>query len=281
MDELSLHSPNTIKFEELPPYEIQDYNVFDEKDFRKYINDVKKCVRNSLEYREYVQYLRKYMNMNECSYFENINNIDTAKVKIEIHHSPYTLEDIAMTIFNKRVFYGEPLDVEDVAKEVMYIHYFLMVGLIPLSETVHQLVHNQFIFIPTNKVVGNYKEFEAIYGNWIPEDTKDKIKAYEDRTLTYNIDIDKALLQQKQIPIELYNDNELYQLPDMETMYDIMNKRIEEIRYQNSHALPDNKYDNNIIDMEEKPKLIRGVTYEEEYNKSVGTQYDFPIDLRD
>ena len=54
----------------------------------------------------------------------------------------------------------------------------------------------------------------------------------------------------------------MYQLPTMETMYDIMNKRIEEIRYQNSHALPDNTYDNNIIDMEEKPKLIRGVTYD-------------------
>lgn len=263
MDELSLHSPNTIKLEELPPYEIQDYDVFDEKDFRKYINDVKRSIRNSLEYREYIQYLRKYMNMNECSYFENINNIDTSKIKIEIHHSPYTLEDIAATVFNKRVFYGEPIDVEDVAKEVMYIHYFLMVGLIPLSQTVHELVHNQFIFIPTNKVVGNYKEFEEVYGNWIPEETRDKIKAYEDRTLTYNVDIDKALLQQKQIPIELYDDTGMYQLPTMETMYDIMNKRIEEIRYQNSHALPDNTYDNNIIDMEEKPKLIRGVTYDE------------------
>lgn len=261
MNEISPYINDTIKIDKLPPYEIQDYDVFDDKDFRKYINDVKKCVRNSLEYRQYIQYLRNYMDMNKCSYFENVNNIDSFKIKIEIHHSPYTLEDIVVTIFNKRIFYQESVEVEEVAKEVMYLHYFLMVGLIPLSETVHKLVHNQYIFVPTDKVVGNYKEFEEIYGHWIPEETKEKIKAYEDRTLTYNLAVDKALLEQKHIPIQLVDDTEMYQLPTMESMENIITKRIEEIRYMGSHSLPDNTYDNNIIDMEE-PKLIKGVTYD-------------------
>lgn len=260
MNEIGPYIPELIKLEELPPYEIQDYDVFDEKDFRKYINDVKKTVRNSLEYRQFVQYLRNYMNMNECSFFENVNNMDTSKIKIELHHSPYTLEDIVVTVFNKRVFYGENIDVEDVAKEVMYIHYFLMVGLIPLSETVHELVHNQYLFVPTDKVVGNYKEFEEIYGNWIPEEVKEKIDSYEQKTITYNVEVDKALLQQKQIAIELHDDTGMYQLPTMETMENIMNKKIEEIRHQNSHALPDNTYYNNIIN--EENNLIRGVTYD-------------------
>lgn len=259
MDELEIKTPNAITIEDLPPYEIQDYDVFDEKDFRKYINDVKKAVRNSLEYRQYIQYLRNYMNLNECSYFENVSNVDTHKVKIEIHHSPYTLEDIVTTVFNKRVFYEEDIDVEDVAKEVMYIHYFLMVGLIPLSETVHELVHNQYIFVPTDKVVGNYKEFEAMYGSWIPEETKEKVKACEEKTLTYNMEIDKALLEQKQIPIQLFDNTGLYQLPTMESMETIINKRIEDIRYQSSHTLVDNNHDNNIIDM---PELIKGVVYD-------------------
>lgn len=240
-----------IQIKELPLYEIQDYDIFDEKDFRKYINDVKKAVRNSLEYRQYVQYLRQYMNMNECSFFENVNNMDTSKIKIEIHHSPYTLEDIVMTVFNKRMFYGEDVDVEDVAKEVMYIHYFLMVGLIPLSQTVHELVHNQLLFIPTSYVVGNYKEFEATYGHWIPDETKDKIKAYEDRTLTYNHEYNIALLQQNQIPIQI-EDKEL-SMTSLESLNHMMNRRLEEIKYQNSHSLPDNNYDNN---------LIPGVIYE-------------------
>lgn len=262
MNELSLNNnPNIIQLVDIPEYDIQDYDVFDEKDFRKYIMDVKRTVRNSLEYRQYVQFLRNYMNMNECSFFENVSNAENTKIKIEIHHSPYTLEDIVMTVFNKRVFYGEPIDVEDVAKEVMYIHYFLMVGLIPLSETVHKLVHNQYVFIPTNKVVGKYKEFEEIYGHWIPEDARDKVKSYEDRTVTYNVDIDKALLEQKQIPIQLLDNQGIYQLPDIHTLQDMMKKRIEEIKYQNSHAIVDNSYDNNVVDTSHK-ELIRGVIYE-------------------
>lgn len=251
-------SNNVIEIKELPPYEIQDYDLFDEKDFRKFIDAVKQTVRKSLEYRQYVQYLRQYMNMNECSYFQNVNNMETSKIKIEIHHSPYTLEDITRTVINKRMFYGEEMDVEDVAKEVMYIHYFLMIGLIPLSQTVHELVHNQLIFVPTTNVVGNYKEFEATYKHWIPEDTQERIKAYEDRTLTYNPEIDMALLQQRQIPLEIMDKQGLHAIPTLESMGDLMNKRIEEIRYQNSHSLPDNNYD-NIID--ETP-LIRGVYYE-------------------
>lgn len=267
MDELSVYQPNevstnnlnVIKIEDIPPYEIQDYDVFDEKDFKKYVNDVKKTVRNSLEYRQYIQYLRNYMNMNECSYFENITNAENSKIKIEIHHTPYSLEDIVLTVFNKRVFYGEGLDVEEVAKEVMYIHYFLMVGLIPLSSTVHELVHNNFIFVPTDKVIGNYKEFEETYKYWIPEEVQEKVKAREDRTLTYNVDVDKALLQQNQVPIQLTDNQGTHLIPTMESMEDIMYKRIEEIRYQNSHSLPDNTHDNIV---EQTPELIRGVYYD-------------------
>lgn len=267
MDELSIYklkelsvTSDPIKIEDLPPYEIQDYDVFDEKDFKKYVNDIKKTVRNSLEYRQYIQYLRNYMNMNEDSFFENISNEENSKIKIEIHHTPYSLEDIVVTVFNKRVFYGEDLDVEEVAKEVMYIHYFLMVGLVPLSSTVHELVHNNFLFIPTDKVVGNYKEFEETYQHWIPEEVKEKVKAREDRTLTYNPEVDKALLEQKQIPVQITDNEGMHLIPTMDSIQDMMNKRIEEIRYQNSRSLTDNSniYDNNTI----IPELIRGVTYD-------------------
>lgn len=271
MNDIEPYVPEVIQLQDIPPYEIQDYDVFDDKDFRKYINDVKKCVRNSLEYRQYIQYLRNYMNLNECSFFQNVNNMDSSKIKIEIHHSPYTLEDIVNTVFNKRVFYGEPVDVEDVAKEVMYIHYHLMVGLIPLSETVHELVHNQYIFIPTDKVVGNYKEFQETYDPWIPEDTKDKIKMYEEKTLSYNEEIDRALLEQKQIPIQLHDDI-MCQLPTMESLETILNNRLEEIKQQSSHSLPDNRYDNNIIEENLQP-LIRGVAYDNEEKLIPGIIY--------
>ena len=95
---------------------------------------------------------------------------------------PFTLYEYFVTVFNKRMFMREPLDIELVAKEVMYIHYSLMVGLIPLAETVHDLVHNQVLFIPLDNVMGNYQLFEQLYAQFIPEESKEKLKAMRKQT---------------------------------------------------------------------------------------------------
>ena len=41
-----VHIPN-----ELTPYEAEDYDFFDEKDKAKYIKDLERFIRNSIEYR--------------------------------------------------------------------------------------------------------------------------------------------------------------------------------------------------------------------------------------
>ena len=71
-----------ISMENIPEYDIQDYDIFNEKSFNKYIADIEKIVRSSFEYEEFISYLRNYMDMNKCSFFENVNNIDTTKIKI-------------------------------------------------------------------------------------------------------------------------------------------------------------------------------------------------------
>ena len=139
---------NILVIDDIPSYDIKDYDLFDEKDFNKYLQDIERIIRSSMEYREFINYLREYMDMNKCSFFENVSNINSYKIKIHIHHHPLTLYDIVVIVYNKRSFFEESLEAEMVAKEAMYIHYFMMVGLIPLSETVHDLVHDQLIFIP-------------------------------------------------------------------------------------------------------------------------------------
>ena len=120
-----------IVMDDIPDYDTQDYDLFNEKDFKKYIDDIERMVRSSREYREAVQYMRKFINMNTSLFFQNVNNIETAKIKIELHHYPFTLYDIVLTVFNKRSRLQEPLDIELVAKEVTYLHYFLVIGLVP------------------------------------------------------------------------------------------------------------------------------------------------------
>ena len=93
------------------------------------------------------------MDMNQCSFLQVSNN-DAYKIKIEIHHYPFTLYDIVCIVYKKRVANYESLDVEMIAKEVTMLHYKLLVGLIPLSVTVHQLVHEGKLFIPVQNVLG-------------------------------------------------------------------------------------------------------------------------------
>ena len=221
--------PEAIKLSELPVYDRYDYDLNDEKSFSKYIDAIEKSVRNSFEYRQMVSYLRDYMDMNKCAFYENVTNIDTTKVRIEIHHAPFMLRDICYIVYNKRVAFNEPLDEEMVAKEVMYLHYCLWVGLIPLAETVHELVHNQYIFVPSTKVLGNWKEFYNRYEPYMTPEQREAINNIMTVSNEMEDDTYKTLLSKKYIYVD---PTGAYDLPKMEDVAKILKGRITELMEQ-------------------------------------------------
>ena len=220
-DSMMTIQPNDVDIvkipKDIPIMDIEDYDLFDDKEREKYINDLERHVRSSYEYRNMVQYLREYMNMNSCAFIPNITNEVNRKIKIELHHSPFTLRDICVTILNKRMKNNEILTIESVAYEVMFVHYSLMVGLIPLSETVHQLVHSQYIFIPTDKVYGYYKNFVKTYNDYIDPELLDKLDELERLTIagTYN-DSYKEVLEKKYITIDMEGNNQFDKLHELQ-----------------------------------------------------------------
>ena len=149
--------PNYIDIPELDPFTKPDYDLNDDKEYEHYLRDIEKVVRGSFEYQRMVAYLRENLDMNQCSFYQGVSNLATTKIRIEIHHEPLSLYDIVSIVVRKRSHFGESLEVEYVAKEVAYNHYTMSVGLIPLSETAHELVHNQYLFIPNSKVFGNWR----------------------------------------------------------------------------------------------------------------------------
>ena len=221
-----VHIPN-----ELPPYEAEDYDFFDEKDKAKYIKDLERFIRSSIEYRNMVNYLREYMNMNSCAFMPKVTNENSFKIRIEIHHSPLTLYDICNIIFNKRSALGESLDIEAVAYEVLYVHYCLMVGLIPLCETVHELVHTQYIFVPVDKVYGYYRQFINTYYNYIEPELLDRMDELEKLTIEGNTDQYKQILEKKYISIDMGDNSQLEQLHDLQSL--LKNKMNE---YRNDYS---------------------------------------------
>lgn len=231
-DSMMTIQPNDVDIvkipKDIPIMDIEDYDLFDDKEREKYINDLERHVRSSYEYRNMVQYLREYMNMNSCAFIPNITNEVNRKIKIELHHSPFTLRDICVTILNKRMKNNEMLTIESVAYEVMFVHYSLMVGLIPLSETVHQLVHSQYIFIPTDKVYGYYKNFVKTYNDYIDPELLDKLDELERLTIagTYN-DSYKEVLEKKYITIDMEGNNQFDKLHELQ---ESLKEKLSELR---------------------------------------------------
>ena len=216
-----------MEIKELPYFDAEPYDFNDSKSFEHYISDLERIVRQSFEYRQLIGYLRNIEGMNECAMLDNVTNKAESKVRIEIHHSPFTLYDICVIVFRKRSALNEDLNINSVAEEVLFLHYIGWVGLIPLSATVHDMVHNAYLFIPTNKIRGNYRPFIESYYNYINPELLDNIDAAEQAT--------KDELDRKRMEIfnnhRIYvNNNGSYALPEKDRIRGNIKNRIGEIK---------------------------------------------------
>jgi uncharacterized protein YlaN (UPF0358 family) len=212
---------------EIPEYDKEEYNLFNDKEFKTYMTDLERLVRGSLEYKRLVKFCRENMNMNKCSFYENVNNIDTFKIKIELHHTPFGLYDICKIVFNKRIFYHESLAVEDVAEEVVLLHYCGMIGLIPVSETVHELIHNFYIIVPANKVMGRFCDFYEMYKPFMDPEHIDVYNRIMDYSRIYNEEENMNILKRNYIHID-YSGN--YKLPKLEEVLSVVTNKLYELK---------------------------------------------------
>ena len=204
----------------VPEPNIEEYDLTNEKQYMKYLFAIERECRRSFEYKQLMRFLKDNCGMDKDSFLENMNIENGAKV--EIHHSPLTLFDIVCTVVNKRNDLGESMSVPMVAKEVMYQHYKLNVGLIPLCKTVHELVHNQYIFIPAWAVLGNYREFLNQYDKWVPLEVKANLRDLETESCNFNMDEMCKVLEHHIVTIKVNDDD--YNITDEESY-----KKINEI----------------------------------------------------
>lgn len=227
-----------LKMDDIPEFDIEDYDLFDDKDRQKYFENIERMCRTSFHYQEFTKYLRENCNMNECSFYENVNNRDSFKIKIHIHHHPFTLYDIVVIVYKKRMANREPIDEELVAKEVMFLHYNMMVGLIPLAETVHELVHNNYLFIPLDKVYGYFNEFANIYEDYIDSETLDTLRRNTEFTEKFNENLEDSnmhILNKNYIYLDVSSEESQ---PDFTDVIDLMNERVQDIK--NGTEIPKN-----------------------------------------
>ena len=183
---LRLEKPKIVEYE--ARYET-------DKDKRKFIERTKRIVRSSKEYKDYIRYLKENMDMDRCVFFKKVKHTSDNAIKIEVHHEPYTLDDIVRTVINKQLSEGRKLNDLDVANEVMELHYNDMVGLVPLSETIHELVHSDTnkVFVPLNMVYGNFNKFFELYQDYMEDDILTRLEFKIDQTKNMTEDAFDAL----------------------------------------------------------------------------------------
>ena len=135
----------------------------------KLIKTIESLVRSAIDYKDLIKYLRTYIDMNQCEFFENFK-AGKKKGMIEIHHSPfdlYTIVDVVMQKMEKTEGYIDELIIAD---KVLQMHYEGLIGLIPLSITAHQLVHDGKLIVPLNCVYGRFVEFTNLFYNELGEE---------------------------------------------------------------------------------------------------------------
>ena len=163
-----------LVIDELPERPI--YTFKNNKAKAKFIKQVESIVRKSDEYKEYIRFLKTHMDMNRCTVLKGLETGNGKKYSIEIHHEPFTLFDITQTVLNKHEAQGITINPYTIADEVMELHYDEKVGLIPLSKTMHELVHNDKVFVPLQYIYHKYDKFYNEYEDFIEPNVKEKIE---------------------------------------------------------------------------------------------------------
>lgn len=185
---LSVGSPNRIR------YRFMDFE--DEKKLIKYIKKIENIVRSSQEYKDFIKYLKEEQEYTQCAFFREIDIREIKGVGIEFHHYPFSLFDITSIVLDKESHYRTTtVNTFDIANEIMRIHYDGLVGLVPLSKTLHDLAHDGEVFINFSLVSGDVKTFMENYNEFIPEELKEKISVLENLSEKNNDQANKFILK--------------------------------------------------------------------------------------
>lgn len=136
------------------------YNVIfrNAKEKDKFIKRCERSIRGSKEYRDYIRFLKENVDMTHCAFYNAVSSDNAKHVSIEIHHAPFTLYDYVKAVVERYEAEEAELNELLIADEVMELHYQNKVGLIPLSKTIHEAVHNSDkVPIPLSMIYGDYK----------------------------------------------------------------------------------------------------------------------------
>ena len=183
-------------FYALPYY--KDIEYFANLDnFVSFVKSVEQMVRTSKYYARYIKYLKKDIGLNFCQVLSNIKideDDEKANTKIEMHHGPIlTLFDYISIVVDHRLAHEQKVNSFIIADIIIDEHFNNNVQVVMLSKTVHELVHDNSIFINTKQAFGDLNAFLKKYKDGINDEQVHKINNYIQLSKKY-VSFDKHVL---------------------------------------------------------------------------------------
>lgn len=160
---------------ELPFYKDVEYfaNI---DNFVGFVKAVERMVRSSTYYSRYIKYLKEDIGLTHC---QVLSNIEDEYADIEMHHGPIlTLFDYAAIITDYLLAKGKKINTFIVSDILLEEHYNNLIQVVMLSETVHEQVHENNIFINLKQAFGDLDAFLKKYRQGIHPEQIEKINKY-------------------------------------------------------------------------------------------------------
>ena len=179
----------------------EPYNLLENQKLKdKFIKNIEKYIRTSFEYKTYIRFLKTEALLTQCVVMNMLPEEVSQRLKIEMHHCPLTLYDLVDIVLNKYLLLQQPYTALSIANEVMDAHFMNQIGIVPMTVTMHQMIHAGKNLVNAKDLFGNYRQFALQYETFIDEshiEKMDNVEALADefvQSLRGNLlSIDQAL----------------------------------------------------------------------------------------
>jgi len=142
-----------------------------EAEFKKFIKNVERLVRGSLEYKYWKDYIKEVLEVSSCM----ITQERMDECTVEIHHHIPSLFIVIKALINKKIANEEAFSTFDIALDTIELHFRNKIGYVALLRSLHEKFHKGHLQIPIGSVQGDYIWFVRNYGEYLDQDDMDVI----------------------------------------------------------------------------------------------------------
>ena len=151
--------------------------LYDDKARTKFIKTIVATVRKCPEYARYRTFLLENLDMDRCSILSDLTPEEVSAAGLEIHHAPLGLYDICELVLGQMQVDQMRITIFSVANRVMAYHWKGYVGLVGLTQTLHEAVHAGQLHIDPRTIFGNWQALLDENRGGLTEHLAEKMRA--------------------------------------------------------------------------------------------------------